>query len=154
MSKKEVNAKINQNKIWTKQSLWIKWCKVIFLLFYMIRANIVYSYCFYLNLIFDKIQDGCQDGVHVWWRHRPPAEPPPIKYTSPCREKIKGFPLKAKSFRNIAMYQKLNGGGGSINPPLYHGGGMTVRVCTRVNASFHCSEKIIIFNEWKSRLLR
>ena len=81
----------------------------------MIRAKIVYSYCFYLNLIFDKIQDGCQDGYHVWWRHRPPAAPPPIKYTSSCREKIKGFPLKAKSFQDIAMYQKLKGG--SINPP-------------------------------------
>ena len=23
---------------------------------------------------------------HVWWRHRPPAAPPPIKYTSSCRE--------------------------------------------------------------------
>ena len=29
-------------------------------------------------LILDKIQDG----QHVWWRHRPPAAPPPIKYTS------------------------------------------------------------------------
>ena len=34
-------------------------------------------------------------------------------------EKIKGFPLKAKSFQNTATYQKLKGGGGggSINPP-------------------------------------
>ena len=43
-------------------------------------------------------------------------------------EKIKGFPLKAKSFRNIANYQKPKGG--SINPSLptlYHGGGMRVR---------------------------
>ena len=31
-------------------------------------------------------------------------------------EKIKGFPLKAKSFQNTATYQKLKGGG-SINPP-------------------------------------
>ena len=27
------------------------------------RKKIVYSYRFYLNLIFDKIQDGCQDGT-------------------------------------------------------------------------------------------
>ena len=33
-------------------------------------------------LILDKIQDGGQDGDHVWWRHRPPAAPPPIKYTA------------------------------------------------------------------------
>ena len=39
---------------------------------------------------------------------------------------IKGFPLKAKSFRNTATYQKFKGG--SIPPsPLYHGGGMRVR---------------------------
>ena len=30
-------------------------------------------------LILGKIQDGGQDGNHCWWRHRPPAAPPPIK---------------------------------------------------------------------------
>ena len=56
-------------------------------------------------LIIDKIQDG----DHVWWRHRPPAVPPPIKYTAVPHlvQQIKGFPLKAKSFRNTATYQKL-----------------------------------------------
>ena len=56
-------------------------------------------------LILDKIQDG----DHVWWRHRPPAVPPPIKYTAVPHlvQQIKGFPLKAKSFRNTATYQKL-----------------------------------------------
>ena len=33
-------------------------------------------------LILGKIQDG----DHCWWRHRPPAAPPPIKYTSSCWE--------------------------------------------------------------------
>ena len=33
-------------------------------------------------LILGKIQDG----DHCWWRHRSPAAPPPIKYTSSCRE--------------------------------------------------------------------
>ena len=37
-------------------------------------------------------------------------------------EKIKGFPLKVKSFRNIENYQKLKGGP-STPPPLKHGGG-------------------------------
>ena len=31
---------------------------------------------------------------------------------------------------------------------------MTLRVCPRVNASFHCSDKVTIFNEWKCRSLR
>ena len=35
---------------------------IIYVLFYMLSAKIVYSHCFYLNLIFDKIQDG----DHVW----------------------------------------------------------------------------------------
>ena len=33
-------------------------------------------------LILGKIQDG----DHCWWRHRPPAAPPPIKCTSSCKE--------------------------------------------------------------------
>ena len=37
---------------------------------------------FTLFLIVNKIQDG----DHVWRRHRPPAAPPPIKYTSSSRE--------------------------------------------------------------------
>ena len=36
-------------------------------------------------LILDKIQDG----DHVWGGYRPPAAPPSIKYTSPCREDLK-----------------------------------------------------------------
>ena len=47
-------------------------------------------------------------------------------------EKIKGFPLKAKSLRNTATYQKLKGGVLSTPPTLYHGGGMTLRVRPRV----------------------
>ena len=54
-------------------------------------------------LIFDKIQDGHQDGDHFWWRHRPPAAPPPMNIAH-LVEKTKGFPLKAKLFRNIAIY--------------------------------------------------
>ena len=60
-------------------------------------------------LVLDKIQDG----DHVWWRHRSPAAPPPINI-SHLVEKIKGFPVKAKSFRNIATFQKLKVG--FINP--------------------------------------
>ena len=61
-------------------------------------------------------------GDHCCWRHRAPAAPPPIKYTS--LRKIKGFPLKAKVFRNTATYQKTLGRG-SINT---HPPGITVGV--------------------------
>ena len=50
-------------------------------------------------------------------------------------EKIKGFPLKAKSFRKTANIMK-NFGEGFHQPlppqPLYHGWGMNLRVRTRV----------------------
>ena len=50
------------------------------------HKKMINSHCFYLFLILYKIQDGGQDGDHVGWRHRPPAAPPPIKYTSPSKE--------------------------------------------------------------------
>ena len=49
-------------------------------------------------------------------------------------KKIKGFLLKVKWFQNTATYQKLKRG--SIPPPLYHGGGMNLRVRPRVNNTF------------------
>ena len=49
-------------------------------------------------------------------------------------EKIKGFPLTAKSFGNTATYQKLLGRVPSTPPPplMYHGGGVNLRVRPRV----------------------
>ena len=49
--------------------------------------------------------------------------------------KIKGFPVKVYSFRNTATYTTLRGGGGGIHPhlPLYHGGGMNLRLRPRIN---------------------
>ena len=45
-------------------------------------------------------------------RHHPYNMPPLV-------EKINGFPLKVKSFRNTATLQKLKeGGGASTTPPL------------------------------------
>ena len=43
-------------------------------------------------------------------------------------EKIKGFPLKAKSFRHTATYQKLAGGGGPSTP-----------LCATVGYDFACT---------------
>ena len=59
-------------------------------------------------------------------------------------KKIKGFPLKVKSFRNSATCQKLQGGLPSHPPPpLYHGGGMNLRVRPRVNCdkAVSCAKK-------------
>ena len=42
-------------------------------------------------------------------------------------EKMKGFPLKAKSFRNTATYERLKGKGGGLPP------------CTTVGYDFVCT---------------
>ena len=63
-------------------------------------------------LILGKIQDG----DHCCWRHRPPAALPPRNIPLLVK-KIKGLPLKVKSFRNTATYQKLWGGVPSTPPP-------------------------------------
>ena len=65
-------------------------------------------------------------------------------------EKIRGFPLKAKSFRNTAAYQKLKGGGEFHQPPLYHGGGMTLRVRPRVNTLGCIKAQPFLENIYKS----
>ena len=74
-------------------------------------------------LILGKIQDGGQDGDHCWWRHRPPAVPPPIKYTSSCLEDQR-FSTKGKIVLKYCDIKKLRGGVSST-PPL-------LRSCTTV----------------------
>ena len=68
-----------------------------------------------------------QDGDHVWWRHRPPATPPPIKHTSYC-----GVSTEGKIVSKYWNLSKTEGGGGpSIPPPpMYHCEGMLC-VCLR-----------------------
>ena len=60
-------------------------------------------------LILDKIQDG------VWWHQRPPAAPPPIKYTSSCREdqRLSTEGKIVSKYCNISKTQ-----GGVHQPPL------------------------------------
>ena len=81
-------------------------------------------------LILGKIQDGGQEGDHSWWRHRPPAAPPPIKYTSSCWENQRLF-VKDKIVSKYCNISKTLGRG-SINPRLYYGAGMILLVRPRV----------------------
>ena len=66
-------------------------------------------------------------------------EPPHPMNVPHLVKKINGFPPKVKSFQNTATYQKLPGGAPSKPltppPPLYHGGGMNLRVRPIVNIS-------------------
>ena len=85
------------------------------------RKKLLIHTVFTRFLILDKIQDGGQDGDHVWWRHRPSAAPPSIKYISSCRED-----QRLSTEGKIAAYQKPKGILSTPPPsPLYHGGGVT-----------------------------
>ena len=68
------------------------------------RIKLLIVTVFTCFLFLEKIQDG----DHVWWRHRPPAVPPRIKYTSSCREGQKRSTEGKIEIR----------GRGSINPNL------------------------------------
>ena len=93
-------------------------------------------------LILGKIQDDGQDDDHCWWRHRPLAAPPPIKYNSSCWEdqRLSTERKIVSKYCNISKTLRR----GSINPhPLYHGGGMNLRVRPRVK---HSSVNGLTFN--------
>ena len=79
-------------------------------------------------LILGKIQDG----DHCWWRHRPPAAPLPIKYTSSCWEDQR-LSTKGKIFSKYCNISKtLRRGTIQPPPPLYHRGDMNLRIHPKV----------------------
>ena len=66
--------------------LWLKSCKeLIYVLFFM-SSTTKSPFLAVLTwfLIPGKIQDRRQDGDLCWWRQRPPAAPPSIKYNFSC----------------------------------------------------------------------
>ena len=93
-------------------------------------------------LILGKIQDG----DHCWWRHRPPAAPPPIKYTSSCREDQRPS-TEGKIVSKYCNTSKTQGGGGSINPHspylVHNGRGMTLRMRPRVKTPVNAKRILI-----------
>ena len=113
----------------------MKWYKVlIYLLFYMSSTKklpFIGISTWFLILGKSKIATIAGEvTAGLQQRHHPQNIPPLV-------EKIKGFPLKAKSFRNTATCQKLWGRVPSTTPPppatpLHHGGGMDLCVRLRV----------------------
>ena len=104
---------------------------LIYVLFYMSSTKKIPIFTLFTHfLVLGKIQDGGQDGNHVWWCYRSPAAPPPIKYTfnSSCREDQR---LSTDGKILFEILQNIrNSREGSHQPPslLYHGVGMTLRV--------------------------
>ena len=91
----------------------MKWCKVIiYVLFYMLKAK-KYSFSLFLPdfrfLIKSKMATMFGDVTDPQQRRH--------SLNIPRLEEIKGFPLKAKPFRNTLTYQNLGGGGGGGDPP-------------------------------------
>ena len=98
-------------------------------------------------LILGKIQDGGLDGGldgdHCWWHHMPPAAPSPIKYTLSCREdrRLSTEGKIVSEYSNIS--KPLGRVPSSPVSPLYHGGGMNLRVRPSVNIKVLISRTIV-----------
>jgi len=90
-------------------------------------------------LILGKIQDGGEEADHFWWRHRPPAAPPPIKYTSSCREDQR-LSTESKIVSKYCNISKPLGGFHPPPPPWYHGGVWKVKL-SEENFTFHLQYK-------------
>ena len=93
------------------------------------RKKLLIVTVFTCFLVLEKIQDGDQ----IWWRHRPPAVPPRIKYTSSYRE-----------CQKLSTEGKIEMGGGELHQPqplpsalLFHGESMTLRVRRRVKPAYN-----------------
>ena len=104
-------------------------------------------------LILGKIQDGGQDSEH--W---PPGAPPPIKYTSSCRED-QMLSTKGKIVSKYCNLSKTPGRG-FIHPPLSYGGDMNLRVRPWVKSHlcaqyYRKSVKYIMSsaNKWREKIL-
>ena len=69
--------------------MWVKWSKVLIKCYFICEAKkkltVLSGFTWFL-IVLGKIEDGGQDGDHIWWCHSLPAAPSPIKYTSFCRE--------------------------------------------------------------------
>ena len=98
----------------------MKWYKMlIYVLFYMSSTKNCQITAILTRFLFlSKIQDG----DHSWCRHRPPAAPPPIKYTSSCWENQRLFTKDISKTLGRSF----------INPRFYHGVGMILLVLPRV----------------------
>ena len=64
------------------------------------------------------IVDKIQDNNHCWWRHRPPAASPPIKYTSSCWEDQR-LSTEGKIASKYCNISKTLGRGSMNNHPSF-----------------------------------
>ena len=79
-------------------------------------------------LIIGNIQDGC----HCWWHHRLPAAPPPNKIYLILLRRSKAFHWRLNRFEILQHIKNTGEGFHQPSLPLYHGGGVNLRVHPRV----------------------
>ena len=93
--------------------------------------------------------------VHCWWRHRPTATLLPIKYTSSFW-KDQRFSTESKIVLKYCNISKILARGSINSPPgpLYHVGGMNLRVRPRVKKMLEQAFSVVtIFSSQLSRTL-
>ena len=85
-----------------------------------------------------------QDGDHCWWRRRPPAAPPLIKYTLSCREDQR-LSTEGKIVSEYSNIPKPLGGFHLLPPPFPCTTlvGLCTRVPSRVNIKILISRTIV-----------
>ena len=93
---------------------WWNYTKCFFMYYFTYRQKTKLPFISILTwfLIHGKIQDG----DHYWWRHWPPAAPPPVKYTLSCWEDQR-LASKGKIVSKHCDISKILGRD-SINLPL------------------------------------
>ena len=96
------------------------------------HKNVSFLAVFTWFLILDKIQDGGQDNDHIWWRHRPPAAPSPIKYISFCWEDQR-LDLGQNRFEILQLIKNSGEGLHQFPPPPPS--------CTTVGCDFACTSE-------------
>ena len=137
-------ANFSWNYVFSQLLSTIKWNLVakimqsayLCVIFHIKHKNVPFLAVLIWFLIPAKIQDGRQDGGHCWWRYRPPAAPPLLKYTTSCKE---GERLSTRG-KIVSKYFNISKtpGRASIHPhphhtpPWYHGGGMNLSIRPRV----------------------
>ena len=110
-------------------------------------------------LILGKIQYGGHDCYHGWWSHRPPATPPPIKFTSSGRDDQR-LPTEGKIVSKYCNISKTPARGSTLPTSVCTTEGVWISVYVwgliKFHAkgpwSFHCYSPFIIIGFFRSCL--
>ena len=125
-------------------------------IFHLKHKNLLFLAVLTWFLVLGKIQDG----YHRYWRHRPPAGPPPIKYTSSYREDQR-LSTEGNIYR-FKILQHIKNSGEGFHQPLPPCTTVGVWICVYVRGlikfrakgqwGFYCCSPFIISGFFRSDL--